>query len=218
MATMGQLLAEAYRLRLLSGVDELFLDYGFENCAGVDEAGRGALAGPVVAAAVIVDPRRLVPGVDDSKVLTAEARASLVERIKATARGWAAVAIDAPTIERVNILEATRRAMHQALAGLEPRPDCALVDAVRLDTSYPAIGLIRGDGLSYSVAAASILAKDARDRIMIALDEEYPQYGFRRHKGYGAEEHRAALREFGPCPQHRLTFRSVLPRQGETVH
>lgn len=218
MATMGQLLAEACRLRLLNGIDELFATSGFTCCAGVDEAGRGALAGPVVAAAVIVDQSRLVPGVDDSKALRAEARGLLAARIRETARAFATVAVEAPMIESINILQATRQAMHGALDGLDPAPDCALVDAVRLDTSFPSLGFIRGDSLSYSVAAASILAKHERDRIMVGLDAHYPQYGFARHKGYGAEEHLEALRQFGPCPEHRLTFRSVLPREGERVN
>ncbi|MDH3403942.1 MAG: ribonuclease HII [Acidobacteriota bacterium] len=215
---MGQLLAETCRLRLLSGVDELFAGYGFENCAGVDEAGRGALAGPVVAAAVIVDPGRLVPGVDDSKALTAAARERLADGIKSSVKAFSSVAIGAATIERINILEATRRAMHGALAGLSPEPDCALVDAVRLDTEFPAVGLVAGDRLCYSVAAASILAKCQRDRVMAELDRRYPQYGFAKNKGYAAPEHLEALREYGPCPEHRLTFRSVLPRRGEELH
>lgn len=218
MATMGQFLAESCRLRLLTGVDDLFAASGFGRLAGVDEAGRGALAGPVVAAAVIVDPTRWVPGVDDSKELNAEARGLLAAQIRRTSRAFATVPIGAPTIEQVNILQATRRAMHQALSGLEPEPDCALVDAVRLETSFPSLGFIRGDSLCYSVAAASILAKDERDRIMIELDARYPQYGFAEHKGYGSARHLDALRRFGPCPEHRLTFRSVLPREGEEVN
>lgn len=215
---MGQIAAEAYRLRLLSGVDELLFDWGFERCAGVDEAGRGALAGPVVAAAVIVDPSRRLPGVDDSKALTGEARAGLARRIRETALSCAVVAVGAAVIEQVNILQATRRAMHRALGDLLPQPDCALVDAVRLEATFPCFGLVRGDSLSYSVAAASILAKHERDGLMEAIDGLYPQYGFARHKGYAAEEHLAALRELGPCPEHRLTFRSVVPRRGEEVH
>jgi ribonuclease HII len=215
---MGQILAEAYRLRMLTGVDELLLDYGFENCAGVDEAGRGALAGPVTATAVIVDPSRRVPGVDDSKALTPGARARLAKSIKRSVRSHATVAVSAATIEQVNIFQATKRAMHLALERLTPSPDCALVDAVRLDTAFPSLGVVRGDSLCYSIAAASILAKHERDEIMVELDGRYPQYGFARHKGYGSQEHLEALREFGPCPEHRLTFRSVLPREGEEVH
>jgi ribonuclease HII len=215
---MGQLMAEALRLSLLSGVEDLLADHGFESCAGVDEAGRGALAGPVMAAAVIVDPSQRLPGVDDSKALTGEARSRLAARIRSSARSCATVAISARTIERVNILQATRRAMHRALAELAPQPDCALVDAVRLETAFPSLGLIRGDSLCYCVAAASILAKHERDRRMIELDLEYPQYGFAKHKGYAAPEHLQALKEFGPCPEHRLTFRAVLPREGEEVH
>ena len=108
--------------------------------------------------------------------------------------------------------------MHLALERLKPSPDCALVDAVRLDTAFPSLGLVRGDSLCYSVAAASILAKHERDGAMVELDRRYPQYGFTRHKGYGSQEHLEALREFGPCPEHRLTFRSVVPREGEEVH
>lgn len=218
MATMGQLLAESCRLSLLTGVDDLFAASGFGRCAGVDEAGRGALAGPVVAAAVIVDTSRLVPGVDDSKALSGEARGLMAGEIRRTSRAHATVAVGAPRIEQVNILQATRQAMHKALSDLEPGPDCALVDAVRLETSFPSLGFIRGDSLCYSVAAASILAKDARDRMMIDLDGRYPQYGFAAHKGYASEEHLEALRRFGPCPEHRLTFRSVVPREGEEVN
>ncbi len=212
---MGQLLAETCRLSLLTAVDQLFVDSGFEACAGVDEAGRGALAGPVVAAAVIIDPDRPVPGVDDSKALDCDARADLAAQIKKAARSWAAVPVGAKHIERVNVLEATRLAMHEALSLLSPRPDCALVEAVRLRPGYPSLGLVRGDVLSYSVASASIVAKHERDLLMTRLDPLYPQYGFARNKGYGAAEHLEALRRFGPCPEHRLTFRSVVPREGE---
>ncbi len=214
---MGQLLAESCRLELLTGVDRLMLDYGFETCAGVDEAGRGALAGPVVAAAAIVDPACPIPGVDDSKALDRERRAELAARIRERALSAATVAVGPQRIEQINILEATRLAMHEALDRLEPVPDCALVDAVRLETSFPSIGLVRADAICYSVACASILAKHDRDERMIELDGRYPQYGFARHKGYAAGEHLEALGRYGPCPEHRLTFRSVVPREGE-VH
>jgi len=187
--------------------------HGFGRVAGVDEAGRGCLAGPVVAAAVIPDPARTVPGVDDSKRLTAEEREAAAHWIRRHSIAWSVVAVPAETIDRINILEATRQAMWQALAELRPRPDCALVDAVSLrGLEFPCLPVVRGDALSYAIAAASIIAKTERDRLMRAHDARYPHYGFARHKGYAAAEHLAALSEFGPCPLHRLTFQSVLPR------
>ena len=216
MATVEHLMAEAFRLRLLTGLDRLLEGCGYSALAGVDEAGRGCLAGPVVAAAVIPDPERRVPGVDDSKVLSPESRERLAGTLRRTAIAWSVASVSPATIDRVNVLEATRAAMVRALDSLDPQPDYAVVDAVSLpDRSYPCLPLIRGDGFCYAVASASILAKVERDRIMRDLDREYPFYGFARNKGYAAEEHRRALAEFGPCPVHRLTFRSVLPRRAE---
>lgn len=213
---MRGLIAELYRLHLARGLEGLLYGSGYGRIAGVDEVGRGCLAGPVVAAAVIVDPRRLVPGVDDSKRLTAERREELAELVRANALGWGVAAVDAETIDRVNILQATRRAMAAALAALEPPPDICLIDAVRLDgLPFPSLPVIRGDQISYAVASASILAKVDRDRRLTELDRVYPQYGFARHKGYAAREHLEALTEYGPCPAHRLTFRSVVPRVAE---
>ncbi|MEE8137878.1 MAG: ribonuclease HII [Thermoanaerobaculia bacterium] len=218
MATIEQLMAEAFRLRLLAGLDDLLEACGFSAVAGVDEAGRGCLAGPVVAAAVIPDSRRRLPGVDDSKVLSPQTRERLRQSICRTAIGWSVASASPATIDRVNILEATRAAMVQALDSLHPGPDCVIVDAVALPArGYPCLPLVRGDGFSYAVACASILAKVERDRIMRELDLEYPFYGFARNKGYAAEEHRRALAEFGPSPIHRLTFRSVLPRRAEVI-
>ncbi len=212
---MHQLVAEAYRLRLVRGLEDSFRDLGYSRIAGVDEAGRGCLAGPVVAAAVVVDPERVVPGVDDSKRLPRARRERLAEVVRGAALAWSVCAVPAATIDRINILQATRRAMSAALRGLAVAPDLALVDAVRLDGHrHPCLPLVRGDQLSYAVASASILAKVARDRMMRELDSEYPHYGFSRHKGYGAEEHMRALAEYGPCPLHRLTFRSVVPAVG----
>ncbi len=209
---MLQLVAEAYRLRLVRSLEDSLRDVGYSRIAGVDEVGRGCLAGPVVAAAVVVDPERLVPGVDDSKRLSRQRRERLAEAVRGAALAWSVAAVPAATIDRINILQATRRAMAAALGGLAPAPDLALVDAVPLSgLGHPCLPLVRGDRLSYAVASASILAKVERDRMMRELDSEYPQYGFSRHKGYGAEEHLRALAEYGPCPLHRLTFRSVLP-------
>lgn len=181
--------------------------------AGIDEAGRGCLAGPVVAAAVIPDPRRRVPGVEDSKGVPAERREILAERIRATALAWSVAAIPPETIDGGNILRATRLAMLQALAGLSVRPRAVIVDAVALpEAGMPCLALVKGDRLSYAVAAASILAKQERDRMMVELDRRYPQYGFAEHKGYGSASHRAAIAAFGPSPEHRLSFRGVVPR------
>jgi ribonuclease HII len=212
--TVVELFAEVYRLRLLTGVEDLLRQYGYLALAGVDEAGRGALAGPVVAAAVVVDPRRLVPGVDDSKQLSAAERERLARAVRETALAFSVAAVAPDIIDRINILEATRRAMRQALMGLRPRPDCAVVDAVALrGLPFPSLPLIRGDSVSYAVASASILAKVERDRLMAELDRDYPHYGFAEHKGYGVPVHLAALQTFGPSPVHRLTYRPVLPRR-----
>jgi ribonuclease HII len=213
---MADLIAEAYRLRLLCGLEERLVQAGYSSVAGVDEAGRGALAGPVVAAAVVLDPRRLVPGVDDSKRIEAGDRERLASAIRRVALASAVVAVPPDVIDRINILEATRRAMREALARLRPAPSCAVIDAVPVrGLGFPCLPVIRGDAISYSVACASILAKVGRDRMMVALDGTHPGYGFARHKGYSAPEHLAALATLGPCPAHRLTFRSVLPRAEE---
>jgi ribonuclease HII len=212
--TVVELFAEVYRLRLLTGLEDLLRQYGYCAVAGVDEAGRGALAGPVVAAAVVVHPRHLVPGVDDSKLLSPSERERLAQAVKDGALAWAVAAVPPDIIDRVNILEATRQAMRQALLDLRPKPDCAVVDAVGLrGLPFPALPLIRGDSVSYAVASASILAKVERDRLMTALDRDYPHYGFAAHKGYGVPGHLSALAAFGPSPVHRLTYRPVLPRR-----
>ncbi len=210
---MAQLLAETYRLRLLRGLENLLHGFGYGRLAGIDEAGRGSLAGPVVAAAVVVEPDRVVPGVDDSKRLSADERRRLAAVIRQSHPRSAVASIPAAEIDRINILEATRRAMCAALAALDPPPELVLVDAVRLPPQgIPILPLIRGDQLCYAIACASILAKVARDTLMIELDRRYPHYGFAANKGYGAAQHRQALLSFGPSEVHRLTFRSVLPR------
>ena len=213
MTTVGQVLAEAVRLRLMCGLESLLWSAGYGRIAGVDEAGRGALAGPVVAAAVIVEGDRVVPGVDDSKCLKAGQREKLAEVIRKAHPMSAVVAVPPQDIDRMNILEATRHAMAQALFLLVPAPDIALIDAVRPRSSpSPCLPVVRGDQISYAVACASILAKVERDATMVDLDRRYPHYGFASNKGYGAAVHRQALQEHGPSPVHRLTFRSVLPR------
>jgi len=177
------------------------------DIAGVDEAGRGPLAGPVAAAAVILDPDRPILGLNDSKKLSEMKRESLYNQIQAQALAWSVVLVDAAEIDRINILQATKQAMRQAIAGLSLKPDLLLIDAVELDQVHVDVWpIIKGDAKSNSIAAASILAKVTRDRLMHQLDTVYPGYGFARHKGYGTAQHYDAIRQFGLTPIHRLTF------------
>ena len=205
-------------MRWLRGLEESLSDLGYRRIAGVDEAGRGCLAGPVVAGAVLVEPgarEALVPGVDDSKDLRPEHRERLAAAIRRAHPVHATAAVSAADIDRTNILRATRRAMVESVSALSSasaaRPDMVLIDAVRLDLDVPQLPVIRGDQISYAVACASILAKTERDRMMKNLHRRYPQYAFDSNKGYGSQAHRDALVEHGPCPEHRLTFKSVLP-------
>ena len=187
---------------------------GVSRLAGVDEAGRGPLAGPVVAAAVVLAPGTRIKGVDDSKRLEPEQREELYEVIRARAVAIGVGMVDAPTIDRVNILQATRRAMGMALGALGLEPELVLTDFVALDgLRCPQRNLVEGDRRSATVAAASIIAKVTRDRMMAEADREYPQYGFGRHKGYATLEHLAALMMHGPCPLHRRTFSGVIVQQ-----
>jgi ribonuclease HII len=177
--------------------------------AGVDEAGRGPLAGPVVAAAVVLAPEQRFVGLDDSKRVKEADRERLYDEIVAVAQGWAVGVADVAEIDAVNILQATRRAMARAVAGLGSPPDLLLVDAVVVPCSVPQHALVKGDQRSASIAAASILAKVTRDRMMAEYERRYPGYGFGRHKGYPTQAHRRALRALGPTPIHRTTFRGV---------
>ena len=184
-------------------------DKGYRLIAGLDEVGRGPLAGPVVTAAVILPPdsELVIPGVDDSKKLTAKRREALYEEITAQAIAWSIGIMDVDTIDRVNILQATRLAMEQSVGRLQPQPEVLIIDALELHgVTIPQMPLIHGDALSVSVAAASIVAKVTRDRMMEELDKIYPEYGFASNKGYGSAAHIAALKEHGPCPVHRRTF------------
>jgi ribonuclease HII len=184
------------------------------SVAGLDEAGRGPLAGPVVAAAVVLGPGMRIAGVDDSKRLTPEEREELYPVIHARAVAVGVGVVDAETIDRVNILQATRRAMGLALGSLGVEPELVLTDFVALDgLRCPQRNLVNGDQRSATVAAASIIAKVTRDRMMAEADREYPQYGFGRHKGYATLEHLAALIMHGPCPLHRRTFNGVIVQQ-----
>lgn len=180
--------------------------------AGVDEVGRGCLAGPVVAAACILDIARPFPaGLDDSKKLTEKKRDTIAAELKQTCVAYAIGQVEADEIDRINILEATKRAMLLAIAGLVPAADYLLIDALHLKQSdLPQKAIIKGDSISASIAAASILAKTYRDDLMKAYDIEFPQYGFAGHKGYGAATHFEALRKHGPCPLHRRTFHGVI--------
>ena len=182
---------------------------GWQRIAGLDEAGRGALFGPVVAAAVILNPRRRIVGLDDSKKLTPARRAVLAERIRAHALAWAVAEVDNARIDAWNILQASRQAMTEALGRLPIPPDYLLLDFVTLDLPLEQNPLIHGDARSVSIAAASILAKVARDLLMEKFDAQFPQYGLRANKGYGTAEHLLALRLHGPTPLHRFSFAPV---------
>jgi len=197
-------------------------DFSFEQAAitaghacvcGIDEAGRGPWAGPVVAAAVLLDPHNIPPGLDDSKKLSEARRVALFDRITATARVGIGIG-DVTRIDRDNILAATLWAMGEALAQLDG-VSLALVDGNRAPAlPCPVRTIIGGDGRSLSIAAASIIAKVSRDRMMEALDTDFPHYGFARHKGYGTEAHRDALRQHGPCCHHRRSFAPVAELMG----
>lgn len=179
--------------------------------AGVDEAGRGPLAGPVVVAAVILDPARVIRGLDDSKYLSEERRNVLEPRIRERALAWSVIVVEAAEIDRINIFQATMQGMRRALVGLATLPQLALVDGNRLPKQLPcpARAVIGGDASEPAISAASILAKVARDRLMLAMDAEHPGYGFARHKGYPTPEHLECLQRLGPCTQHRRSFAPV---------
>ena len=180
---------------------------GFSTACGVDEAGRGPLAGPVCAAAVILPKGLIIDGLNDSKKLTDKKRRELFDIITEQAVSYSIAMASEKEIDEINILQATFLAMQRALDGLQVRPDLALIDGNRAkDFGLPVRTIVKGDSLSASIAAASILAKVTRDRLMEELDETYPQYGFAVHKGYGTKRHYAALSEFGPCEIHRRTF------------
>ena len=174
---------------------------------GIDEAGRGPLAGPVVVAGVIMPlgESDLIDGVNDSKKLSAKKRDKLYDEILAKAIDVQVAVVDNKTIDEINILNATKQGMLQCIEGFS-EVDCVLIDAVKLDASVRTLSIVHGDALSYSIAAASIVAKVTRDRMMEEFDKSYPQYGFAKHKGYGTAAHIAALKQYGPCPIHRRSF------------
>jgi len=183
--------------------------HGWLRIAGLDEAGRGSLFGPVFASAVVLNPRRRIVGLDDSKKLTADRRTELAERIREHALAWAVAEIEASLIDAWNIYQASRQAMAAAVSQLRPLPDYLLLDAIEIDVPIEQKALIHGDARSVSIAAASILAKVDRDRRMEEFDRLYPQYGLAQNKGYGTPDHLEALRRHGPSPLHRFSYAPV---------
>lgn len=181
---------------------------GFSCICGVDEAGRGPLAGPVCAAAVILPEGAVIEGLDDSKKLTEKKREKLYDIIKETAVAYSVAYGTLEEIETVNILEATYLAMNRAIEGLNIKPDFALIDGNRVPRGIkiPCETVVKGDSKSMSVAAASVLAKVTRDRLMLEYDKKYPEYNFKKHKGYGTKEHTELIKQYGPCEIHRLSF------------
>lgn len=182
------------------------IDNGAVYICGIDEVGRGPLAGPVTCTAIIMNLNDIVEGVDDSKKLSEKKREELFDKIVSAAIAVNTVSFDNTVIDEINILEATKRCMKAAIEGLAVKPSVVLIDALKLDIPYPQISIIKGDALSYSIGAASIVAKVTRDRLMRAYDQLYPQYGFASNKGYGSQTHIDAIRAFGATPIHRQTF------------
>ncbi len=199
---------EEERLIELSKFEKEYFEKGYNLIAGIDEAGRGPLAGPVVAAAVILPKGCLIEGVNDSKKLSEKKREKLYDDIIENAIAWGVGIKDNNVIDEINILEATRFAMHEAIENLQVKPDFIFIDAEKkVDTDkIPYLPIIKGDALSISIAAASIIAKVTRDRMMREYDKEYPEYGFEKHKGYGTKVHVEAIKEHGLTPIHRRSF------------
>lgn len=203
-------------------VESLYREKGYLAVCGADEAGAGPLAGPVYAAAVILPFGLDIPGLNDSKQVSEKRREALFPIIQEKAVAWAIASVSTPEIDQTDILTARMKAMEQAISQLSPRPDFALIDGNRDHGKGAAITLahaciVKGDSLSASIAAASILAKVSRDHVMVELDKTYPQYGFAKHKGYGTKEHREAIARYGPCPEHRRTFlKNLLTGEGQS--
>ena len=198
--------AEAQRLAAMWEREKQLAAAGYCRIAGIDEAGRGPLAGPVVAACVVLPTGLCIPGLNDSKKVAPLKRLVLTETIKNNAVDWAIGVVDHREIDRINILQAAKKAMAAAVAGLSREPDYLLIDALTINLPVPQEGIIRGDSICASIAAASIIAKTYRDSLMELMDELYPEYGFKDHKGYGTPRHLEALRTYGPCPIHRVSF------------
>lgn len=181
---------------------------GYKLIAGIDEAGRGPLAGPVCVAIVIMplEEDKIIAGVNDSKKLSEKRRKELFEKIKNTAISYHIEFVDNDTIDTINILNATKLGMYSCIQNINIKPDIVLIDAVKIASEIPTKSIIKGDALSYSIACASILAKVSRDRLMLELDDKYPQYNFKKHKGYGTKEHIENLKKYGASPIHRKSF------------
>jgi ribonuclease HII len=197
------------RLKCTLKYEKMAWDAGAKLIAGVDEVGRGSLFGPVVAGAVILEPDYRIRGLRDSKLLDQKTREKLSERIKEHAIAWAVAAVDVARIDQINIYHASLLAMREAIAQLVPAPDHLLIDALRVNWECPQTKIIHGDAISVSIAAASIVAKVARDAMIRLWDPVYPQYDLASNKGYRSPKHLAALREFGPTPLHRQSFAPV---------
>ena len=203
--TREEKLIEKYEV--MSAFEKECIEEGTPIACGIDEAGKGPLAGPVVAAACILDPEKPIYGLDDSKKLSPKKRDQLYDEIMDKAKCFCVIRVEPKEIDEVNILNATKNAMRACVKGLAIKPDVLLIDAVNLEgTGIPVKPIIKGDAKSNSIAAASILAKVSRDRIMEEYDKEYPGYGFAQHKGYGTAAHYAAIHELGISPIHRMSF------------
>ena len=188
---------------------------GYKLIAGVDEVGRGPLAGPVVTACVIMDLENIIDGIDDSKKLSFKKREMLLEKIMSQSVCVNIGIFDEKEIDKINILNATKKAMSDAINGMKTQPDIVLCDAIdKLNVGQEVLGIVKGDALSYTIGAASIVAKQYRDKMMIEYAKQYPEYGFEKHKGYGTKQHVEALLEYGPCPIHRASFiRKIMERK-----
>lgn len=199
---------EETRLKALKEYENKLHETGLIYIAGIDEAGRGPLAGPVVVGVAIMKPDSFIEGVNDSKKISETRREKLFEQITEEAVDWSTGIVSEKEIDEINILNATKKALKMALDGLKIKPDRIVVDALEnMDTNgIPYTSIIKGDAKVYSISAASIIAKVTRDRIMREYDEVYPQYGFAKHKGYGTAAHIQAIKEYGPCPLHRKSF------------
>ena len=206
---MRNLFAELARIAEMSAVERRLRDFGFRAIAGTDEVGRGCLAGPVVAACVILDSDPTLVGVNDSKLVGHDDRIDVCRLILRRARAAAVGVMEPQTIDAINILQASKRAMIAAVENLEVRPDVLLLDAVTIDMDLPQVPLIGGDRRSVSIAAASIVAKVYRDLLMESYHDLYPVYDFRHNRGYATEGHQAALKLYGPSPIHRKSFEGV---------
>jgi len=199
---------ESERLKQLKDYEQKLYASGLKYIAGIDEAGRGPLAGPVVVGVAIMKPDSMIEGINDSKKISESKREKIYEKITEEAIDWSVGIVDQREIDEINILNATKKALTIALSNLKVKPDRIMVDALEhIDTlGIPYTSVIKGDAKIYSISAASILAKVTRDRIMKEYDEVYPEYGFSGHKGYGTAKHIQAIKEYGPCPLHRKTF------------